>query len=101
MAIFIKALAGKRITGSEVSAIVLRAKERAVLDKRDDNVTSEDIVNAIESFIDSLDPNLLQLQEFAAVLACSDKRYLPKEYLDMKREDIHEIYNYNKSVLEK
>lgn len=101
MAVFIKSIGNKSITGSEVEAIILRAKERAVLDKRDDNVTSQDIVNAIESYIDPLDPNLLMLQEFAAVLACSDKRYLPKDYLDMKREDIHAAYNFNKSVLEK
>lgn len=93
-------LGDKRLTGSEVESIVLRAKERAVLSKRDDNVTAEDYIGAIESFIDPLDPQLLKLQELAAVLACSDKRYLPKEYLDAKREDLHAGFTFLKTQLE-
>ena len=40
---------------------------------------------AVNSFIDPLDPNLLALQELAAVLSCSDKRYLPPKYRDADR----------------
>ena len=39
----------------------------------------------MNSFIDPLDPNLLALQELAAVLACSDRRYLPERYRDTDR----------------
>jgi hypothetical protein len=35
---------------------------------------------AVNSFIVPLDPNLLALQELAAVLACSDNRFLPEQY---------------------
>jgi hypothetical protein len=43
---------------------------------------------AINSFIDPLDPDLLALQELAAVLACSDRRYLPERYQDVDRGDL-------------
>lgn len=72
-------------TGSDVEAILVRAKERAVLAHRDLEVTLEDVREAIDSFIDPLDPQLLALQELAAVLACSDRRYLPERYTNTDR----------------
>ena len=46
----------------------------------------------MSSFIDPLDPNLLRLQELAAVLACSDKRYLPQSYRDADRGSLLEEF---------
>jgi len=68
------------LTGSDVESILIRAKERAVLAKRDTDVQRADLEEAVSSFIDPLDPDLLALQELAAVLACSDRRYLPERY---------------------
>jgi len=68
------------LTGSDVDAVLVRAKERAVLAGRDHDVQVTDLEEAVHSFIDPLDPNLLALQELAAVLACSDRRYLPERY---------------------
>ena len=68
------------LTGSDVESILIRAKERAVLANRDNDVQRGDLEEAVGSFIDPLDPNLLRLQELAAVLACSDRRYLPEQY---------------------
>jgi AAA+ superfamily predicted ATPase len=73
-------LGARPLTGSDVESILTRAKERAVLDKRDDDVQRGDLEEAVNSFIDPLDPALLHLQELAAVLACSDKRFLPAQY---------------------
>jgi len=56
-----------------------------VLAKRDNDVQQQDLEEAVNSFIDPLDPQLLRLQELAAVLACSDKRYLPERYRDADR----------------
>jgi hypothetical protein len=58
----------------------MRSKERAVLASRDNDVQRSDLEEAVGSFIDPLDPDLLRLQELAAVLACSDRRYLPAQY---------------------
>lgn len=78
---YIRSVLGNRpLTGSDVEAILIRAKERAVLTGRDEDVRLVDLEEAIESFIDPLDPRLLALQELAAVLACSDRRYLPEQY---------------------
>jgi len=78
-------LGTRALTGSDVEAILTRAKERAVLAQRDHDVQLEDLKEAVNSFVDPLDPNLLALQEIAAVLSCSDKRYLPPKYRDADR----------------
>ena len=49
------------------------------------DVRLEDLKEAVSSFMDPLDPNLLALQEIAAVLSCSDKRYLPPRYAEADR----------------
>jgi AAA+ superfamily predicted ATPase len=79
------AVGNRPLTGSDVEAILIRAKERAVLDKRDEDVQQADLAEAVESFIDPLDPHLLAMQELAAVLACSDRRYLPESYKNADR----------------
>lgn len=85
---------GRRaLTGSDVEAILVRAKERAVLARRDEEVTLGDVREAIEAFIDPLDPQLLALQELAAVLACSDRRYLPERYANTDRGRLQAEYN--------
>ena len=83
---FIRGQLGTRpLTGSDVEAVLIRAKERAVLAERDQDVQVGDLEEAVNSFIDPLDPNLLALQELAAVLACSDSRYLPDRYRSADR----------------
>ncbi len=80
------------LTGSDVDAVLTRAKERAVLAKRDTDVQVADIEDAVQSFIDPLDPDLLALQELAAVLACSDRRYLPERYKEADRAKLLEEF---------
>ncbi|HYV30562.1 MAG TPA: hypothetical protein VEO53_05570, partial [Candidatus Binatia bacterium] len=90
---FIRANLGNRpLTGSDVESVLTRAKERAVLAKRDDDVQLGDLEDAVNSFIDPLDPELLALQELAAVLACSDRRYLPDRYRDADRAALTEQF---------
>jgi SpoVK/Ycf46/Vps4 family AAA+-type ATPase len=85
-------LGSRPLTGSDVESIVIRGKERAVLAKRDNDVQREDLEEAVSSFIDPLDPDLLALQELAAVLACSDRRYLPEHYLSADRAKLLEDF---------
>lgn len=89
-------LGGRPLTGSDVEAILIRAKERAVLANRDANVLLEDLKQAVDSFIDPLDPDLLALQELAAVLACSDRRYLPERYRTTDRGELLEAFAHAK-----
>jgi hypothetical protein len=51
-----------------------------------------DLEEAVNSFIDALDANLLALQELAAVLACSDRRYLPERYQQGDRATLMEQF---------
>jgi SpoVK/Ycf46/Vps4 family AAA+-type ATPase len=96
---YVRKHVGERpLTGSDVEAILVRARERAVLAKRDDSVQLEDVREAIDSFIDPLDPHLLALQELAAVLSCSDKRYLPPRYRDADRAVLTEQFARAKAL---
>ncbi len=47
----------------------------------------------MNSFIDPLDPQLLALQELAAVLACSDRRYLPDRYRQADRASLMDQFS--------
>src|SRR5215467_1539489 len=80
-----KNLGDRPLTGSDVESVLIRSKECAVLANRDNDVQRGDVEAAVSSFIDPLDPELLKLQELAAVLACSDKRYLPERYRQSDR----------------
>jgi SpoVK/Ycf46/Vps4 family AAA+-type ATPase len=89
---FVREKIGDRpLTGSDVESIVTRAKERAVLADRAD-LQKEDLEDAVESFIDPLDPGLLRLQELAAILSCSDKRFLPEAYRNLDRQTLTEEF---------
>jgi AAA+ superfamily predicted ATPase len=94
-------LGNRPLTGSDVEAILVRARERAVLSQRDDDVQLVDIEEAVGSFIDPLDPNLLALQELAAVLSCSDRRYLPPRYGEADRAALQEQYENLKIRLQR
>jgi AAA+ superfamily predicted ATPase len=85
-------LGDRPLTGSDVESILTRAMERAVLAKRDADVQRGDLEEAVTSFIDPLDPELLALQELAAVLACSDRRYLPPRYAKADRAPMQEEF---------
>jgi AAA+ superfamily predicted ATPase len=90
------------LTGSDVESILVRSKERAVLEKRDNDVTIEDIQIAIDSFIDPLDPKTLRMQELAALLACSDRRYLSEKHqkeLDGNKQDLVNEFSLLKRLL--
>ncbi len=90
---YIRENLGERpLTGSDVESVLIRSKERAVLAQRDADVRREDLEEAVNSFIDALDPNLLALQELAAVLACSDKRYLPERYATADRSQMLQTF---------
>jgi ATP-dependent 26S proteasome regulatory subunit len=87
------ALGSRALTGSDVEAVLIRAQERAVLDGREGTIRPDDLQAAVDSFIDPLDPDLLALQELAAVLACSDRRYLPPQYQDADRAVLSRSFN--------
>jgi SpoVK/Ycf46/Vps4 family AAA+-type ATPase len=94
-----KKLGTMALTGSDVEAILTRSKEIAVMELRDNNLTAKDFQTAINSFIDPLDSNLITLQEYAAVLACSDRRFLPTIYVKQDRGDISKSFMILKEAI--
>ena len=92
-------LGDRPLTGSDADSIVTRAREIAVLDRRDNELRAADISEAVGSFIDALDPELLRLQELAAILACSDSRYLPEKYQTANRAELTQEFNTLKRSL--
>ncbi len=87
-----EALGARPLTGSDVESVIVRARERGVLAGRAQGLELEDLRTAVDAFIDPLDENLLALQELAAVLACSDRRFLPERYADADRAAMREAY---------
>jgi hypothetical protein len=85
-------LGTRPLTGSDVESVLVRARERAVLAGRIQGLELEDLRTAVDAFIDPLDENLLALQELAAVLACSDRRFLPERYAQADRAAMREAY---------
>jgi len=94
-----QSMGGKPLTGSDVDSVITRAREIAVLNQRDLDIQVKDMEEAIGSFIDALDPALIQLQELAAVLACSDARYLPEKYKTADRTAMTLEFNRLRSQL--
>jgi hypothetical protein len=88
----------RALTGSDVEALLVRSLERAVLARRDEELRETDLIEAIESFIDPLDPDLLALQELAAVRACSDRRLLPPKYAVLNRENVSDAFEAARRV---
>lgn len=81
------------LTGSDAAAVLFRAREAAAL-RGAENPEELDIVAAIESFIDPLDPAMLRLQELAAVLACSDRRFLPEKFAFADRGEMRREFEF-------
>lgn len=89
----IRTMGDKEMTGSEVESIVVRAMEAAVLSGRDKKeVSTEDFKKAADDFIDSLDPNVIELQIVAGVVSCSDKRFLPNRFTTTDMSRWHERF---------
>lgn len=88
---YVREVLGERpLTGSDIESVIVRARERAVLAGRIQGLELDDLRTAVDAFIDPLDENLLALQELAAVLACSDRRFLPERYAHADRTALRE-----------
>jgi len=64
------------LSGAEIESVLIRAKRHAVLAGRD-QITREDLRIEAEAYTPNLSKEEIELQILAAVLECSDKRFLP------------------------
>lgn len=75
------------MSGAEVESILIRAKRRAYIEGRS-QVTRGDLELESGSYIPNLNPRQLELQSLAAILECSDKRFLPRRLALLDRGEV-------------
>ena len=83
-------LNGKRTySGADMEALLTRAKFRAASrEDKDHPVTKEILEAVVNDFIPPVYPVEVELQTLAAVLECTSRDLLPKEYQKLDRETI-------------
>ena len=75
------------LSGADIEAVLVRSRMRAALAKRA-AVTDADIKGALEDFIPPSYPTEIDLQNIVAVLECTSKSLLPKQYRDADRGEL-------------
>jgi SpoVK/Ycf46/Vps4 family AAA+-type ATPase len=71
----------RRLSGADIESVVLNAKRDALAQGRS-RLERADLDASLGSFIPSAEGLEKELQEMAAVLECTDRKFLPKEWQD-------------------
>lgn len=87
-------------SGADIEGIVIRAKRRAALNDRE-AVTFEDLKLELANFIRPEYPAKIYLQELAAVVECSDERFLPKHFREMPNQQRMEQFLQVKMMVDR
>jgi len=80
-------LAEAGLSGAEVESILIKSKRRAYIEDRN-QVTKGDLVAEAGNYIPNLPLEQLELQMLAAIIECSDRRFLPKRLARLDREEV-------------
>ncbi len=75
------------LSGADIEAVLIRSRMRAALEKKN-AVDEEDLKAAVEDFIPPSYPTEIDLQNIVAVLECTSKSLLPKQYRDADRSEL-------------
>jgi AAA+ superfamily predicted ATPase len=75
----------RRLSGADIESVVLAAKRRAQVEKRD-ALTKSDVEKSLEEFIPSAQGLEKELQELAAVLECTQMSFLPPDWQDKVKQ---------------
>lgn len=84
-------LATSGLSGAEVEGILVRAKRRAYIDGRT-KVSATDLKLEAQSYIPNLPKEELELQILAAMIECSDRRFLPARLGRLSRAEVIERF---------
>jgi ATP-dependent 26S proteasome regulatory subunit len=76
-----------KMSGADIEAALVRAKLRAVNDKRD-KVTKEDLAKTFADFVPPSYPLEVELQTLIAIAECTSRELLPESYRSKPRDDI-------------
>jgi AAA+ superfamily predicted ATPase len=75
------------ISGADIEAVLVRSRMRATLRKQA-AVAEEDIKGALDDFVPPSYPTEIELQNIVAVLECTSKSLLPKQWRDADRKEL-------------
>jgi AAA+ superfamily predicted ATPase len=75
------------LSGADIEAVLVRSHMRSSLQKKT-AVDTEDLKAALEDFIPPYYPTEIDLQNIVAVLECTSKSLLPKQYRELERSDL-------------
>jgi SpoVK/Ycf46/Vps4 family AAA+-type ATPase len=75
------------MSGADIEAALVRAKLRAVTDRRD-KVTAQDLRETFADFVPPSYPLEVELQTLVAVSECTSRELLPESYRQKPRDDI-------------
>jgi SpoVK/Ycf46/Vps4 family AAA+-type ATPase len=75
------------LSGADIEAVLVRSRMRAALRSKT-AVEEQDIKGALEDFIPPSYPTEIDLQNIVAVLECTSKSLLPKQWRDADRKEL-------------
>ena len=76
-----------KMSGADIESALVRAKLRAVNDKRE-KVTRQDLVETFADFVPPSYPLEVELQTLVAVAECTSRDLLPESYRKTPRDDV-------------
>ena len=76
-----------KMSGADIESALVRAKLRAVNDKRD-KVTREDLVLTFADFVPPSYPLEVELQTLVAIAECTSRELLPESFRKTPRDDV-------------
>src|SRR5204863_9536371 len=76
-----------KMSGADLEAALVRAKLRAVTDRRD-KVTADDLRDTFADFVPPSYPLEVELQTLIAINECTSRELLPESYRQMPRDQI-------------
>jgi len=75
------------LSGADIEAVLVRSHMRSSLQNKN-VVDTDDLKAALEDFIPPYYPTEIDLQNIVAVLECTSKSLLPKQYREMERSEL-------------
>jgi hypothetical protein len=75
------------LSGADIEAVLVRSHMRSSLQNKA-VVDAQDLEAALEDFIPPYYPTEIDLQNMVAVLECTSKSLLPKQYRDLERAEL-------------
>ena len=92
------------LSGADIEAVLVRSHMRSSLQHKA-LVDTEDLKAALEDFIPPYYPTEIDLQNLVAVLECTSKSLLPKQYRDIERSELirraNELHALSRSTSER